>query len=116
MEDNQEFLPLGGEIAFAGADLQVLLQGGNLDRAVAAVGVEVGGSVGDNVLAAQFVLDGGEGVRDVLHPERKEGSAAGGFGELLEHFVAAEDEAAIIGGDRVNNDFGTFRHFNGLRP
>src|SRR5258708_36874580 len=82
-------LLLRGEIAFTRPHLQVFLQGGDFDRAVAAVGVEVGGSVADYVLAAQFVFNGGEGARDVLHLKRKEGASAGGFRDLFEYPVAA---------------------------
>src|SRR5580698_2297370 len=108
-------LLLGGEITLAGADLQVFLEGGDFDGAVAAVGIEVGRLIADDVLAAEFVLDGGEGTGDVLHLERKEGAAAGGLGQLLENFVAAQDQAAVVGGDGIDDDFGALRHLNGLR-
>src|ERR1700733_13852079 len=108
-------LLLRGEVAFAGADLKVFLEGRDFDGAITAIGIEVGGFVGDDVLAAKFVFDGGEGVSDVLHLERKKGAASGFFGKLFEDFVAAKDEAAVIGGDGVNNHFGALRHFNGLR-
>src|SRR5208283_422294 len=110
-----QWLLLGGEVAFAGSDLEVFFVGGDFYGAVAAVGVEVGGLVADYVLAAEFVFDGGEGVGDVLHLEGEEGAAAGGFGQLFENFVAAQDQAAVIGGDGVDDDFGALRHFDGLR-
>src|SRR5580700_4883417 len=108
-------LLLGGEVAFAGADLQVFLEGGNFDGAIAAVGIEVGGFVGDDILTAEFVFDGGERVGDVFHLEGEKGAASGCFGKLFEDFVAAEDQTAVIGGNGVNNHFGALRHFDGLR-
>lgn len=112
--DDKRRLLLGSEVAFAGADLQVFLECGNFDRAVAAIGIEVGGLVGDDVLAAEFVFDGGEGMGNVLHLERKESASAGGFGELFENFIAAQDETAIVGGDGVDDDLCALRHFDGL--
>jgi len=108
------FLLLRCEVTFARPDLQVFLQRGDFDGAVAAVGVEIGRLVGDDVLAAKFVFDGGEGVGDVLHLERKESAAAGGCGELFENFIAAQDEAAIVGRNGVDDDLGALRHFDGL--
>ena len=108
-------LLLRREVAFTGADLQIFLQGRDFDGAEAAIGVEVSGLVADDVLAAEFVFNGGVGVGDVLHLEGEEGAAASGFGELYENFVAAEDEAAVVGGDGVDDDFGALRHFDGLR-
>jgi len=54
------FLLPGSEVSAAGADLQIFFQSGDLDRAITAVGVEVRGLIGNGVLAAQFVFDGGE--------------------------------------------------------
>jgi hypothetical protein len=33
---------------------------------------------------------------------------------LFENFIAAQDEAAVVGGDGVDDDFGALRHFDGL--
>src|SRR5579863_3358385 len=107
-------LLLRGEVALASADLQVFLVGGDFDGAVAAIRVEVGGLIGDDILASKLVFDGSEGVSDVLHLEREEGAAAGCFGELFESFVAAEDEAAVVSGDGVDDHLGALRHFDGL--
>jgi hypothetical protein len=52
-----EFLLLRSVITPSRSDLYIFLQGGNLDRAVAPVGVEIRRMVGDDVLAAQFVFD-----------------------------------------------------------
>src|SRR6266404_1727144 len=101
-------------VSAAGADLQVFFHGGDFDGAVASIGVEVGGLVGDVVLAAQLVFNGGEGVRDVFHLVGEEGAAAGGGSEVFEDFVAAQDQAAIVGGDGIDENFGALRHFNGL--
>src|ERR1022692_867472 len=54
-------------------------------------------------------------MSNVLHLEREEGAAAGGFRDLREHFVAAQNQAAVVGGDGVDDDFGALRHFDGLR-
>ena len=52
----------GRVIALARSDLQVLFQGADFNTAIAAVGIEIGGTIGHDVLAAQFVLDRGEGI------------------------------------------------------
>ena len=86
-----------GVVAAAGADLEIFFQSSDLDRAVAAVGVEIRGLVGDGVLAAQFVFNGGERVRDVFHFVGEEGASAGGRGQVFENFVAAQNQSAIVG-------------------
>src|SRR4029077_19033333 len=101
-------------VSAAGAGLEVFFHGSNLDGAVASVGIEVGGFVGNVVLAAQLVFNGGEGVRDVLHLVGEEGAAAGGGGEVFENFVAAQDQAAVVGRDGIDENFGALCHFNGL--
>src|SRR4030081_2380350 len=54
-------------------------------------------------------------MRDVLHLERKECPAAGSLGNLLENFVAAQNQAAVVGGNRIDDNLSTLRHFDGLR-
>src|ERR1700731_2734400 len=94
----------GGK-AFAGAEREIFVQGADFNGAVAAVGVELGGLVRDDVLAAKLVLAGGEGVGNVLVLEREKRSAAGGISQLLQDAIAALDGGAVIGGNRVENDF-----------
>ena len=109
-------LLLRREVSLAGANLQVFLQSRNLNRAVAPIGIEVCRAVGDHILAPQFVIDGVKGMRDVLHLERKECAAAGSSSNLFQHAIAPQHQAAVIGGNGVNNDLGALRHLNGLRP
>jgi len=47
---------------------------------------------------------------------KKECPAAGSLGYLLENFVAAQNQATVVRGNRVNDDFSPLRHFDGLRP
>src|ERR1700676_3667066 len=101
-------------VCAAGADLKVFFHGSDFDGAVASIGVEVGGLVRNVVLAAQFVFNGGEGVRDVFHLVGEEGAAAGGGSEVFENFVTAQNQSAVVGGDRINENFGALRHLNGL--
>src|SRR5260370_22161482 len=103
-----------GVVSAAGSHLQVFFQSGDLDRVVATVGVEVGGLVGNVVLAAQFVFNGGERVRDVFHLVREKSAAASGGSEVIENFVAAQNQAAIVGGDGINQNFSALPHFNAL--
>src|SRR5579872_3443084 len=114
--DSAQCSPLlaGGPIALAGADLEVFLDGGDLDGAVAAVRVEIGGVVGNYVLAAEFVFDGGERIFDVFHFEGEEGASASGVSDLLQGFIATEDEAAVVGGDGIHHHFGALGHLDGL--
>src|SRR5208337_4520557 len=104
----------GSVVSAAGANLQIFFHGGGFDSAVAPVGVEVGRLVGDVILAAQFLFNGGERVRDVFHLVGEEGAAASGGSEVLENFVAAQDQAAVVGRDGIDENFGALGHFNGL--
>src|SRR5260370_24673749 len=54
-------------------------------------------------------------MSDVLHLEREGGGSAGGFRDLFEYPVAAQKQAAVVGGDGVDDDFGALRHLDGLR-
>src|SRR5208337_367663 len=101
-------------ISTPGADLQVFLQCSDLDGAVAPVGVEVRRLVGNGVLAAQFLFNGGERVRDVFHLVGEKGAAAGGGSEVFEHFVAAKNQPAVISGNGIDENFGALGHFNRL--
>src|ERR1700676_4240314 len=58
---NLAFFPWG-VVSGAGADLEVFFHGSDLDGAVASIGIEVGGLVGNVVLAAQLVFNGGKGI------------------------------------------------------
>src|SRR5208283_5634557 len=95
---------------------QVFLHGRDLDGAVAPVSIEIGRFVGDVILAAQFLFDGGERARNVFHLVREEGAAASGGGEVFENLVAAQDQTAVVGGDGVNEYLSPLRHFNRLSP
>src|SRR5260370_37758944 len=64
-------------VSAAGADLEIFFHGSDFDGAVASIGIEVGGLVGNVVLAAQFVFNGGEGVRYVFYHLRAERAASG---------------------------------------
>src|ERR1700722_13731763 len=86
-----------GVVSATGADLEIFLDRRDLDRAVAAIGVEIGRLVRNGVLATQFVFNRGEGMSDVLHLVWKESSAAGRRGQVLENLVAAENHAAVVG-------------------
>ena len=67
--------------------------------------------VRDGVLAAQFVLNLGEGVGHVFNLEGEKRLAAGLIGKVLQHFVAAQLDAAGVGRDGVDDRFGAQRHF-----
>ena len=61
-----------GVVPLTGTDLQVFLQGTDLDTAITTVGVEVRRMIGNHVLTAEFVLDRGERILYVLNIEREE--------------------------------------------
>ena len=96
-ESSSRLLILGSVIPLTGTHLQFFLDGADGDGPIAAVGIEIRRAVGNDVLAAQFILDGGKGVRYVFGVVREECTAAGGVGKLLQHFVTPEDKAAVIG-------------------
>ena len=54
---------------------------------VTAVGAQVRRMIGERVLAAQFILNFGEGVGHVVKLKGKERAAAGGVGDALQDFV-----------------------------
>ena len=60
----------------------------DLDGVITAIRAELGGFVGERVLAAQFVLNFDEGVGHIVELEREEGASAGGVGDAFQNFVA----------------------------
>src|SRR5215469_6697554 len=86
----------------------------DFDRAVVAVVLQVGRAIGDGVLAAQFVLNFGEGVGDIANLERVKRASTGGVGDAVENFVAFSSGAADVGADRIDDGLGALRHFDGL--
>src|SRR5258708_1226437 len=100
---HEETLKLGSRallswrvVSAAGADLEVFFHGSDFDGAVASIGVEVGGLVGNVVLAAQLIFNGGKGVGDVFHLCREEGPTHGSASGIFENFVAPQDQAALV--------------------
>ena len=86
---------MGGRVvtaAAAHAQAFVVLRQ-DFDGVEAAVHTQVGGLVGERVLAAQFILDFDEGVGHVIQLKRDEGASAGGLGNALQDFVAATTAA-----------------------
>jgi hypothetical protein len=47
----------GRVVSLAGADLEVFLQSDDFDGAIAAIGIEIGRLIRDNILAAQLVFN-----------------------------------------------------------
>src|SRR5450755_391348 len=88
--DESLSLSHGRVITLAGPDLVLLVIGKNLNRVILAVGLQVGGLVGNRVLAAQLVLNLREGVGNVLDFEREKRAASGFVGKMFQHLVALE--------------------------
>ena len=53
-------------------------------------------------------------MRDVFHLVGKEGAATGRRCKILEDLVAAQNQAAIVGRNGIDQNFGPLRHFNRL--
>src|SRR5690349_3652799 len=70
--------------------------------------------IGNHVLAAKFVFDRRERIFDVLHLEGEECATAGGGCEPFQILVAAQDQAAVVRRNGVDNDLGALRHFDRL--
>src|SRR5450759_139020 len=87
----------GRVVSLAGAHLVLLVVSHDLDLAVLAIGSEIRRFVGNMVLAAQLVLNLGEGVGHILNLEREEGLAAGLLGEVFQDLVAAQFQPTGIG-------------------
>ena len=82
--------------------------------AKSAVGSEICGFIGERILAAQFVLDFGEGIRDITDLEGEEGTPPGRGRNALQHLVSSFFHAADVGADGVDDHFGALRHFDSL--
>src|SRR6266404_4769889 len=95
-------------------DLQVFLQSGDFDGTIPSVSVEIGWLVGNRVLAAQFIFNRRKRARDVLHLERKECPPARSRRKIFQYFVAPQNQATVVGGNRVNQHFRALRHLDGL--
>ena len=67
------------EVAFAGANGEIFLQRTDFNATVAAIGIELSRLVGNDVLAAQLILDGDERARNILVLEWRERPTAGGI-------------------------------------
>src|ERR1700751_869877 len=102
-------------VSLARADLEIFLQRADLNTAISPIGIEIRWVIRNYILTAEFVLNCREGVFDVLHLEGEEGTPTGGGREFFEILVSAKHQTAIVGGNRVNNDFGALRHFDCLR-
>src|SRR5437588_12273748 len=97
LEGSRKRLLLRREVPLARTNLQVFLQRRNLDGAIPPIGIEIGRLVGNHILAAEFVFNCGERVRNVFHLEGKESAPAGGLGQLLKHLVTPHDQSAVVG-------------------
>jgi len=114
LKPEARFLLLWREVSSPRPYLKVFLQRRDFDGAVSSVRIEVGRLVGNHILAAQLIFDGGEGACNVFHLEGKEDTSASRIGKLLEDPVAAHDQAAIVGRNRINDHFRPLRHLDGL--
>jgi hypothetical protein len=86
----------------------------DFDGAVTTIVFEIRGLVGDGVLAAEFILNRGEGVGYLANLEGEEGVSAGSIGDAFENFVTRTLGAADVGADGVDDGFGPLRHFDGF--
>src|SRR5690349_23038827 len=64
-------------VAFAGADLKVFFESRDFDRTIAAIGIEVGGAIRHDILAAQLVFNRRKRIFDIFHLVGEEGAASG---------------------------------------
>src|SRR5579864_6106866 len=103
-----------GVVASAGTHLEVLLEGGDFNRAIAAVRFKISRMIRNDVLAAEFVFNRRKRILNVLHLEGKECAAAGRIRDPLQDLIATQDQAAVVGGNSIDDDFRALRHFNRL--
>src|SRR5579872_1225497 len=100
-------------VSAARAHLEILTVIGNdLDRAVVAVGLEVARLVRDRVLAAEFVLNCGEGVGDLTDLKREKGVPTGGVGDAFENSIAGTLSATHVSANGVDDGLGALRHLD----
>src|SRR5260370_40486018 len=63
-------------VSAAGADLEIFFHGSAFDGGVGSIGIEVGGRVGNLVLAAEFAFHGGAGGAEAFPLLREESAGA----------------------------------------
>jgi len=79
---------LGGEVAFFGTSLVAAVSAIEIDTSEGSVFFEIGGGVGEGVLAAQFFLNFFEAVGHFLDGGREEDAAASALSHLCEDLVS----------------------------
>ncbi len=98
----------------AAANFQTLvILSHNLDRAIPAIVLEIRRAVGERVLAAEIILNLSKCIGHIGKLERLERASSGSIGNSLQDLIAAASTWKI-GADRVNDDIGAKRHFNGF--
>ncbi len=119
------------KVAAAGADLVAIVVGEfDFDSVIAAIGDEIGRTVGDGVLISEFVADVLERLIEIVNVVGEKSAAAGFVRKILENLIAfSEMHFAICqfggiglrelnplsaGADGVNDDVGALCHFDGL--
>jgi hypothetical protein len=80
-----------GVVSFARANGQALAIGLHLNLAVLPGGLRIVRGISDEILAAQFVADIHEGLREIIDLVGIKNSTAALIGELLKNFIAALD-------------------------
>ncbi len=102
----------------------------DLDLVIAAIGDEIGRTVGDGVLISEFVADVLKGLIEIVNVVWKKSAAAGLIRKIFENLIAfGEVHFAIgqfggislrelnplsAGADGVNDNVGALSHFNGF--
>src|SRR6185437_13469864 len=90
-----------------------------------AIGVGVGKRVAEKILAAEFVSDIEEGLREIVDAIRKENAASGFVGVFLEDFFALRQvkffrsgsvgsDPVVVGANGVNGHAGAVGHLDGV--
>src|SRR3974390_22887 len=98
-------------------DLQVLAVffGGDGDGAVLAVGLETGGTIGNEVAAADFVAQAVEGLAQSGHVAGEKRFPAAALGQDLEDLVSlGRNYLTFLGADGVDRNAGGFHVADGL--
>lgn len=101
----------GGEISLARVDMQfvTVFFGGNIDRTILAIAMEEGGFVGDEVAAADDLLEIVKAAAQTMHGAWREGGSAGKIGQRFQSMFAHQRTYNRVGHftstDGVDSDF-----------
>ncbi len=110
--DLQLLLIARREISLAGAHCVLAVEAEEIDSSERSVGLEVGWTIRQRILAPQLFGNVAKSVGDVFELLRIKRNAARRGGDLVQHIVAAASRRAGVGADRVDDRLRALAHLD----